>query len=253
MSIYKKTLQGAFNTSLLVIVVWCLQLSQNKSSFNHSELSPCCHTGTFYLCMVKDFVGFHYHPIHLLVLLNINVIWMHSSCSSEFLFTFSSVLTSDSTVYLYSLHHSTLVVQCTVCVCVCVCVCVFIGVCPAVSSPVTVGGSCGGCSGYGRGLSVAIGGGSSSSSSRVASLETHTQAHTHTHTHTKELTRTAVRKETPGLRCRQRWNILTFYSKERLIFMTSLQNGLYLVTSEEILLILQDDYFIFSVILEVIF
>lgn len=116
--------------------------------------------------------GFHHHLIHLLELLNINVIWMYSSCSSEFLFTLSSVLTSDTTVHLYSLHHSTSVVQCTVCVCV------FIGVCPALSSPVTVGGSCGGCSGYGRRLSVAIGGGGGSSS-RVASLETHTQAHTH--------------------------------------------------------------------------
>ena len=164
------------------------------------------------------------------------------------------LLCTDLRQYSLSLQSAPQHFSCTVhCVCVCVCVCVFIGVCPAVSSPVTVGGSCGGCSGYGRGLSVAIGGGSSSSSSRVASLETHTQAHTHTHTHTKELTRTAVRKKTPGLRCRQRWNILTFYSKERLIFMTSLQKGLYLVTSEEILLILQDDYFIFSVILEVIF
>lgn len=75
-------------------------------------------------------------------------------------------------------------------------------------------------------------------------------AHTGTHTRTIELTHMDVRKETPGLRCKQRWNILTFYSKEHLIFMTSLQNGPYLVNSEEILQILQDDDCIFSVILE---
>ncbi len=47
------------------------------------------------------------------------------------------------------------------------------------TSPVAVGGSCGGCSGYGRRLGVAIGGSGGGSSSRVASLNTHTHKKTH--------------------------------------------------------------------------
>lgn len=59
------------------------------------------------------------------------------------------------------------------------------------ASPVTVGGSCGCCSGYGSRLGVAIcGGGGGRGSSRIASLETHT------HTHTP-LTGMALRRKQP--------------------------------------------------------
>lgn len=64
---------------------------------------------------------------------------------------------------------------------------------PELTSPVTVGSSCGSCSGYGCGLGVAIG--SSGGSSRIPSLRKHT------HTHTTEFSYMSLGCRTPGLRC----------------------------------------------------
>lgn len=84
--------------------------------------------------------------------------------------------------------------------------------CPGLTSPVTVGGSCRGCSSYGCGLGVAIGsGGGGSSSSRVASLETHT--------HTRELTHMPLREETPELRCVNRDGIYWHLHSKKYSYM----------------------------------